>query len=414
MATLRRPPLKSRRDFLLGQVSTAHFVSHLHIMTLPALLPLLPERLGVGFVELGVALGVFNVVSALAQAPLGFAVDRYGARSILRLGLLAGGLAFLSLAAFQSYAWLLVAMAIAGIANGVYHPADYALLSSGIDERRMGRAFSIHTFAGFAGAAVTPALLLGVAAWSGTRGAFATAGLVGILALFLVRPAAAARIPRPEGTASVPAAGSAARPGARALLTPAVLVLTLLFVVLNLANGAVQNFSVSALVSGYGIPLVLANTGLSAFLFASAFGVLAGGALADRSRHHGTVAAAALGVTALLLLVVAMAEVGGALLVAILGAAGFLFGLIAPSRDMLVRAASPRGAEGRVFGMVSTGFNIGGAVGPVIFGWLLDNGHARGIFWAAVLFMAGAMVISLAQERRLRNSAGAAALHPGQ
>jgi MFS family permease len=171
---------------------------------------------------------------------------------------------------------------------------------------------------------------------------------------------------------------------------------------------------VSALVSGYGIPLVSANLGLSAFLFGSAFGVLAGGALADRSQNHGTVAAAALGVTALLMLVVATTDVSGPLLIGILGLGGFLFGLIAPSRDMLVRAASPRGAEGRVFGIVSTGFNVGGAVGPVLFGWLLDHGHARGIFWSAVVFMVGAMVISLAQERRARSVAARAALRPGQ
>ena len=86
--------------------------------------------------------------------------------------------------------------------------------------------------------------------------------------------------------------------------------------------------------------------------------------------------------------------------VSAIGAAGFLFGIIAPSRDMLVRAAAPVGAEGRVFGIVSTGFNIGGAVGPVLFGWLLDSGRPEGVFWSAVLFMLFTVAISLLQERR--------------
>ena len=168
--------MKLPRFTLLSQVSGAHLASHLHIMTLPAMLPLLPDLLGVGFVELGLALSVFNVVSALVQAPLGFAVDRFGARRMLTFGLLLGSLSFLSLSLTSSYAWLLVAMGMAGFANGIHHPADYALLSKGIDETRIGRAFSIHTFAGYLGGAIAPGLLLGIAAWEGTRSAFVAAG----------------------------------------------------------------------------------------------------------------------------------------------------------------------------------------------------------------------------------------------
>ena len=72
---------------LLTQVAAVHFVSHVHIMLIPALLPVLPGLLGVGFVELGVALAVFNIVCALVQAPLGYAVDHYGAVSYTHLTL---------------------------------------------------------------------------------------------------------------------------------------------------------------------------------------------------------------------------------------------------------------------------------------------------------------------------------------
>jgi MFS family permease len=85
-----------------------------------------------------------------------------------------------------------------------------------------------------------------------------------------------------------------------------------------------------------------------------------------------------------------------------MGLTGFLFGIIQPSRDMLVRKAAPPGAAGRVFGIVSTGFNIGGIVGPLLFGWLMDVGAPRAIFGVAVAFMTVTAVLALAEERRPR------------
>ncbi|GAB7268535.1 hypothetical protein DZJ_51000 [Dickeya ananatis] len=133
-------------------------------------------------------------------------------------------------------------------------------------------------------------------------------------------------------------------------------------------------------------------------MFTSAFGVLAGGSLADKTRHHGLVATGSLVVTAVLVAIVAASTLPSLATTLILGVAGFLSGMIAPSRDMLVRAASPAGAEGRVFGVVTTGFNIGGAGGPVVFGWFLDQGHPSAIFWSAVIFMVTTAVMALAQE----------------
>ncbi len=392
---------RRREATLLAHVSAAHLVSHFHIMTLPALLPLLPGYLGLSFIQVGSALTVFNLVSLVVQTPMGFLTDRLGARRMLIGGLLTGGSGLLSLAFLDGYAWLLVAMAAAGLANGVYHPADYALLSAGIDGKRMGRAFSVHTFAGFLGTAVAPAILMGVAAFAGIKMAFAVSGLLGfaVAALLLTGPSAPSAAP---GNRTV--AVAAAANGRSSLFTPAVVSLTLLFVLLNLSTGGIQNFSVAAFIAGYGLDLALANTALTAFLFASAFGVLAGGALADRTTRHGQLAASAFLATAVLVSIIALVSLPPLVLVALMGAAGFLAGVITPSRDMLVRAAAPPGAEGRVFGIVSTGFNVGGAAGPILFAGLLDHGYPAGVFGVAVVFMLATVVLTLLQERGKRGS----------
>ncbi len=405
--------MRQSRSPLLAQVSTAHLISHLHMMVLPALLPILPLYVGVSFFQLGLGISVFNVVSALVQAPMGFVVDRFGPRRMLIVGLILGSLSFMSLAFGASYASLLVAMAVAGIANGVYHPADYALLSSGIAGHRMGRAFSVHTFSGQLGGAIAPGLMLGSAALLGTPAAFLIAGLTGLgTAAWLVLQRPSDRVPATIGSQHTASTQRKASKGeaAAAVLSPTILMLTVLFVLLSLSTNSIQSFSVTALTNAYGTPLSEANIALSAFLFASAFGVLGGGHLADKTQRHGLVAAGAFAMTAALMACVASFDLPGVLLMIVMGVAGFLAGVIAPSRDMLVRAASPKGAEGRTFGIVSTGFNIGGALGPVMFGWLLDQGRPLGIFWAAVGFMLLTVGVTLAQEiRRSRKLAAALA-----
>jgi MFS family permease len=386
----------------LSVISIAHWFSHYVILVLPMLFPFLRERLGVGFQELGFALTVFAVVSGLTQAPVGYVVDRFGARKLLILGVCLGSVSFIILGMNLSYPSLIACAALLGLANSVYHPSDYALLAANIDGKRIGRAFSIHTFSGFFGSAVAPAIVAALFALWGGSGALIASGVIGFVVALLILA-----FPIPEASAATAKSVEAEPGSSQGVLTPAIIMLTIFFMLLGLSNGGIGNFGVSALMTGYGLQFATANIALTAYLGASAIGVLAGGFLADRTHRHGDVAAACFAVNVVIIVLIAMYTPHPVMLIGMMTVAGFLGGVIAPSRDMLVRKAAPPGAAGRAFGIVSTGFNMSGVISPLLFGWIMDQSMPRGVFWLAAGFMALTVLLVLVTERRKPAAVGA-------
>jgi len=386
-------PLQSVRtaeNKLVSGVCFAHFVSHYYLMLLPPLFIFVREDYGVTYTELGLALTAFNVVSTVLQTPTGFLVDRISARLIIVAGLMVGAGAFAIAGVVDSF-WVFIAMfALAGIGNTVYHPADYALLSQHVPAERTGRVFSFHTFSGMIGNAAAPPTLLFMQSMVGWRGAFLGAAALGVVA------AAALlfqREPQPtKSTGHRSERADPALPGWRLLTAPPILLNLLFFILLSFCGGGLNNYLVAALGALYGTPPGLANTALTGLLTMSAIGVLVGGMLTGFSSRHALIAAGGLTVTALACTLVGLIDFNATALVLLMSAAGFFSGIAMPSRDMIVRAVTPAGAYGRVFGFVSTGFNIAGIVSPLIFGQLLDRGHVREMFF----FMATCAVMSIA------------------
>jgi FSR family fosmidomycin resistance protein-like MFS transporter len=373
---------RSNDTRIVSLVCAAHFVSHFYILILPPLFPFIRDFYGVTYTQLGFALTAFNITTALCQTPAGFLVDRIGARSVLVSGLVLGAVCLAVVGLIPSF-WLLVAMfAVFGIANGVYHPADYAILSQLVSNERASQAFSYHIFAGFFGTAITPATMLILQHWLGWQGAFVAASVVGLIV-------AAALMAQPASLFEPPV--KAARPadekpeddkaGWSLLLSGPILLNLLFFVMITFSTTGVQNYSVVALNEAYGTPIGMANTALTANLLLSAAGVLAGGWLAARFGRPEWIAAGSFLGIAITGIVIGLTDLGFALLLIVMSLNGFVNGLMQPSRDMLVRAVTPDGQFGKVFGFVTTGFNIGGIIAPLIFGYVMDAGHPRWVFF---------------------------------
>jgi len=389
-------------------VCAAHFVSHFYILVLPPLFPFIREFYGVSYTQLGLALTVFNITTALCQTPAGFLVDRVGPRSVLVSGLVLGAACLAIVGAIPSF-WLMVAMfALLGVANGVYHPADYAILSQLVSNERAGQAFSLHIFAGFLGTAVTPATMLILQQVLGWQGAFVAASVMGLLvaALFLAQPAALFEAPpKPVRPASERPKDDKA--GWSLLLSGPILLNLLFFVMITFSTTGIQNYSVVALGDAYGTPLSIASGALTANLLLSALGVLVGGVLAARTSRHEWVAAGSFAGIAVTGVIIGATDLNVALLFVVMSLNGFVNGLMQPSRDMLVRAVTPDGQFGKVFGFVTTGFNIGGIISPLMFGYVMDAGHPRWVFFMIGALSVLAILTIVPRFARRRGTAGA-------
>jgi len=382
---------------VIGLIGSAHCLSHFFQLVLPPLFPLLKAEFDVSYATLGALVSVFYVSSGVCQFGAGFAVDRFGARPVLLggIGLLTGGALVAGLV--PGIYWLFPLAAVMGLGNGVFHPADFAVLNANVNPRRLGHAYSTHGIGGSLGYAVAPVVSYGLASVIGWRQALVVLGALGLIALAALATQRHILASRPHGVE----APRHTLAGSMDLFRQSPILLCFAyFAVLTLATIGIQTFAATALNAAYAVPLALATSALTAYLLGSTAGILAGGFLAAHTGRHDRVAAAGLFAGGTLMLLVGAVPTSAAWAVPLFACTGFALGATGPSRDMIVRGATPRGASGRVYGFVYSGLDLGATIAPVAVGAVLDHQEPRALFIAVAvcLFLAIGTVLQVGRS----------------
>lgn len=387
---------------VIGLVGAAHAVSHFFHLILAPLFPWLKVEFGLSYAELGFVMTVFFVVSGTGQALAGFVVDRLGAYPVLLAGVALFAVSALVLAAAPGYPMLLVGAAIAGLGNSVFHPADFTLLNRRVTPARVPHAFSMHGISGNVGWALAPLFLVGITTAYDWRTALSCAAVIPVAVLGVLIAKRRVLDPGKSATGAHPAAKSAAAPehALGFMRLPAVWMCFAFFLITAMSLSGVQVFAPAALHDLYDTPLAVASAAITVFMVFSAVGMIIGGFIAARSVHHERVIAIAFIVAAACAMALGAGLTPGMLVWGPIAVMGFASGVAGPSRDLLVRAAAPRNATGRVYGVVYSGLDIGISIAPFFFGALMDAHHPGWVFVLVGVFQAAALVTAIGVGQR--------------
>jgi len=382
---------------VIGLIGLAHGVSHFFHLILAPLFPLLKVEFGVSYAELGLLMSVFFVVSGLGQATAGFVVDKFGARPVLFTGIALFGLSALGLASAQHYSQLLLFAGVAGLGNSVFHPVDYSLLNKHVSAARMSHAFSVHGISGTLGWTLAPIFLTGFAVPFGWRGALIAAAVLAfavLVVLYLTRERfAPGEVEEAVGSGSAKAETATPKEGTFDFLKlPIIWGCFAFFLLITIAFAGIQSFAPTALQELYGMQPWQAASCITAYMLCSAGGTLLGGFLAAKTERLEKIIATALCIAGALALLVASALPPAFSIIGLLAVIGLCAGIAGPSRDLLVRRASPPGATGRVFGVVYSGLDSGLAIGPLIFGALMDAHLPALVFVVIAIFQVAGLL----------------------
>ena len=392
---------------VINLVSAAHFFSHFFILTLPPLFLTIKEDLNITFTQLGMMVSVYAVGSFIGQYPMGVFADKYGPRWILICGILTVSVAFILMGLIPVY-WIMVGLALmAGLGDSVFHPANFVVLTASVAPERSGRAYAFHAFAGFAGFAAAPIVVDAFRVFWDWHFALISVGCLGVIMTLVLISNKDLLIGEEKKSlldqVLAPSGNPAQVMGVLEFIKfPPILILFFFYVAVALAGSGIQQFSPSALPVMYEADVSAANQVLFVYMVTISIGILAGGYIADKVTRLDMVATVGYLIGIIMICVVALKALPFIFAAAALAIAGFMMGIVMPSRDVLVRAVTPKGNAGKAFGFVNSGFGFAGIIGPLIFGRIMDSGQITWIYYGAAIFMGLTIITALAAGRFAR------------
>ena len=378
---------------VIALISLAHGSSHFFHLILPPMFPWLKDAFALSYAELGLLMSVFFIVSCGVQAASGFLVDRIGARPVLFMGVGLLALAALTYSQSNGYWMLILGAVIAGCGNGIFHPVDFTLINHKISPPNLPYAYSMHGVTGYLGWAAAPAFMVGIAQLSDWRIAFLSAALLQVMILLILywnrnNLIDDVQARRAESHASAQTANPGGMPASTFgfLKLPAVWFCWLFFFFSMAATSSLQSFAPSALNAIYDIAISVSSYFITLLALGSAVGVLLGGYLAAKLQTPERIVTTCLSVSVLMSLLIATGWISPSVIPVLFIVIGLGYGLVGPSRDLLIKSATPQGVSGRVYGVVYSGIDLGAALGPFISGFLMDAGLPRILFLGIALF----------------------------
>ena len=366
---------------VLFMISISHLLNDMMQSLIPAVYPLLKEKFGFTFAQIGIITLVFQMTSSILQPFIGRLADRRPKPYSLAIGMCFTLVGLLTLSVASGFVPILVAVGLIGWGSSVFHPESSRVAQCASGGRK-GLAQSIFQVGGNAGSAVGPLLaaLIIIPFGQSAIGWFALVAVLAVLILVKIGNWYKRQLILATGKSavSVPEAvhGLTRRKIHTALFILAVLVFSKYFYL-----ACMSNYFTFFLIDKFGISVQSSQYCLFAFLAASAVGTVVGGPLGDRFGRKYVIWGSILGAAPFTLMLPYTNLVCTILLAIIIGLiiSSAFSAILVYATDLMPGKVGM--IAGVFFGLM---FGLGG-IGSAFFGWLADRTSIEFIFQISTL-----------------------------